>query len=238
MTTDVRSQRDYYARTAEHYDAMHVAPTDEHGRALAAFVGLAEMSGDVGSVLDVGAGTGRGLRMMMERWPEAHVMGIEPVAALREVGYAAGVPPARLQDGDALKLAFDDDAFDFVTETGVLHHVPQPLLAVAEMVRVARKGVMISDNNHIGGGSVLSRYLKFAAKGIGLMKPLIWLQTGGKMFRVSEGDGIFYTFTAFDCVPVLKKKFPFINVMNTTPSAGFDPYRNASHVMLFASKQG
>jgi ubiquinone/menaquinone biosynthesis C-methylase UbiE len=236
MTPDVQSQRDYYTRTAGHYDAMHVDPVDEHGRALAAFVGLAEMSGEVGSVLDVGSGTGRGLRTMMERWPKADVIGIEPVAALREVGYAAGIPKDRLQVGDALKLAFKDDSFDFVTETGVLHHVPQPLLAVMEMVRVARKGVMISDNNHIGGGSSLSRHLKFASKSLGLMKPLIWLQTGGKMFRVSEGDGVFYTFTAFDCVPVIKKKFSFIQVMNTTPTTGFNPYRTASHVMLFASK--
>jgi ubiquinone/menaquinone biosynthesis C-methylase UbiE len=236
MRADVQRQRDYYTMTAKRYDALHVKPADEHERALAAFLGLAEIWGEVGSALDVGAGTGRGVRKMTERWPKAHVIGIEPVAALREVGYASGLSRDRLLDGDALQLPFEDNSFDFVTETGVLHHISQPLIAVKEMVRVARKGVMISDNNHIGGGSSLSRHLKFAAKSLGLMKPIIWFQTGGKMFRVREGDGVFYTFTAFDCIIVIKEKFNFIQVMNTRPAAGFNPYRTASHVMLFASK--
>src|SRR3954469_22961785 len=98
MSDGVHRQREYYTRTAKHYDAMQVNPADEHGRALAAFIGLAEISGEVGSVLDVGAGTGRGLHKMMERWPKAHVVGIEPVAALREVGYAAGLSRDQLQD--------------------------------------------------------------------------------------------------------------------------------------------
>ncbi|HUB63238.1 MAG TPA: hypothetical protein VL996_02140, partial [Methylocella sp.] len=59
MSNVIKEQQDYYLRTAEHYDDMHVRQIDEHGKALGAFMGMAEVFGPVESVLDVGAGTGR-----------------------------------------------------------------------------------------------------------------------------------------------------------------------------------
>jgi ubiquinone/menaquinone biosynthesis C-methylase UbiE len=233
---EIQEQRQYYERTAPHYDAMHVNATDEHGRALGAFMGLAEVFGPITSVLDVGAGTGRAMNKLKARWPNAKIIGVEPTDALRKVGYTNGLSTDELIDGDALKLQFADNTFDYVVETGVLHHISHPLLAVKEMARVAKKGIMISDNNNIGHGNSIARATKYLTKSIGLWPALVWMQTGGKMYKTSEGDGVFYSFSAFDCVGSFKYKFPIIHYMNTEQCDGFNLYRGSSHVMIFARK--
>jgi hypothetical protein len=104
------------------------------------------------------------------------------------------------------------------------------------MARVARKGVMISDSNNIGQGRGLARYMKFLLKSAGLWRAFIWTTTGGKMYKMSEEDGIFYSFSAFDCVDSLRSKFTIIHFMNTEECTGFNLYRGSPHVMIFARK--
>jgi len=236
MSQDTRVQKNYYARTAQHYDSMHLQPADEHGKALSAFMGLAELMGPIESVLDVGAGTGRGVEKLKTRWPRARVMGVEPVAALREVGYAKGISRQELVDGDALNLPFANDSFDFVIETGVLHHIRTPLAAVTEMVRVAKKGVMISDCNNIGQGRSLAKLVKYGIKSMGLWSAFVFISTRGKMYKWSEGDGLFFSFTAFDCVKPVERKFPEVHYMNTTTVDGYNLYRSAPQLMIYACK--
>ena len=235
-SSEIQEQRQYYERTAGHYESIHVNASDDHGRALAAFMGLAEIFGPVNSVLDVGAGTGRAMTKLKAKWPNAQVIGVEPVDALREVGYRNGISSTELVPGDALKLDFADDAFDYVVETGVLHHISRPDLAVKEMARVAKKGIMISDTNNIGQGTYLVRVSKYIIKMTGLWTPLIWAQTGGKMYKKSVSDGVYYSFSAFDCVRDFRSKFPIIHYMNTEQCGGFSIYRDSSHVMIFARK--
>jgi ubiquinone/menaquinone biosynthesis C-methylase UbiE len=237
VSEETEAQRDYYSRTAEHYDAMHLRARDEHGKALGAFMGLAEVCGPVGSILDIGAGTGRAIEMLKGRWPRARVMGVEPVASLREEGYKKGIHEDELVAGDGLNLAFGDDSFDFVIETGILHHVRTPVAVVNEMTRIARKGIMISDSNNVGQGSAAVRVVKYVAKSLGLWPACVYLQTRGKMYKSSEGDGIFYSFSAFDCVAAPAKKFPVVHYMNSVRTKGFDLYRGAGHVMIFACKE-
>jgi ubiquinone/menaquinone biosynthesis C-methylase UbiE len=237
VSSEHNEQQEYYLRTAEHYDAMHVRQVDEHGKALSVFMGLAEVFGQVNSVLDVGAGTGRAIERLKARWPSAQVIGIEPVDALREVGHRKGIDFNVLVAGDALNLNFREDSFDFVIETGALHHIRTPIEAVKEMARVARQGVMISDSNNIGQGGAATRLIKFAIKSLGLWPTFVYLETRGKMYKSSEGDGIYYSFSAFDCVNAMKEKFPCVHYMNTVKSDGFDLYRGAPHVMIFATKE-
>src|ERR1700753_1961679 len=96
MQTQIAQQRAYYSRTAEHYDAMHINRLDEHGKALSAFLGLAQIFGPVGSVLDVGAGTGRAIEKIKAHWPDTKVVGIEPVDNLRAIGHKKGIPETEL----------------------------------------------------------------------------------------------------------------------------------------------
>ena len=216
---------------------MHVNSADEHGRALAAFMGLADVLDSTASILDVGAGTGRAVVKFKARWPDAKVIGVEPVEALRRVGYENGLSESELIDGDALQLPFDDNSFDYVVETRVLQHNSRPSLAVSEMVRVAKKGVMISDSNNVGQGGLLARFAKYMVKVAGAWSMLVCLQTRGRMYNVSEGDGVYYSFSAFGCVKDVSTKFPVINYLNTGRIGNSNLYRSSTHVMILAVKQ-
>jgi hypothetical protein len=78
------------------------------------------------------------------------------------------------------------------------------------MLRVARKGVVLSDNgNHPVGG------LRLMLQRLGLLKPLCRLllkreprQTRKEM--MSEGDGPTYVFSLDEVLPIIPQKFPRI----------------------------
>ena len=46
---------------------------------------------------------------------------------------------------NAEDISFEDSSFDFVFVKEALHHCPRPNLAIAEMLRCAEKGVLISE---------------------------------------------------------------------------------------------
>ena len=91
------------------------------------------------------AGTGRALQEIKRLCPDVFSMGIEPSAELRERGHLKGLSPTELLDGDAERLNFHNGEVDLVCAFSVLHHVPRPGVVVAEMLRVAKKAVFISD---------------------------------------------------------------------------------------------
>jgi ubiquinone/menaquinone biosynthesis C-methylase UbiE len=231
QNNDILLQREYYRKTAEHYDASHLGEI-EHVIALSAFVGLVRNFTHA-SFLDVGAGTGRGIAFLRSVFPESRIIGIEPVAELRAQAFAKGISKDAIIAGDALDLPFRDDEFDWVIETGVLHHIKEFRKATSEMCRVAKQGVLISDDNNLGQGTKLIRSAKWVMKAMGLWPAAMFLQTRGKGYKQSEGDGIFYSFCAFDCLAILKQKFPIIHFMNTVPS---EPSlrHSSSHVMIVA----
>lgn len=49
---------------------------------------------------------------------------------------------------DAEALPFDDESYDIVATKETLHHLPRPYLAIYEMLRVARKGVIIIEPHY------------------------------------------------------------------------------------------
>lgn len=232
---DISRQQEYYQATAATYNERHVSEQDEHALALAVFVAIAQHVRMTGSFLDVGFGTGRAMRILSEAFPEARVEGIEPVAALREQAKSLhGFTDAQIYEGDALNLPFDDNSFDWVVATGVLHHIRDWKRAIREMNRVASYGVLISDSNNIGQGGQRSRQMKKLIKQVGCWNLLVWLQTKGKMSKFSEGDGVYYSFCAFDALPLLSTKFTSINVMNTQGIASADLLGSVSHVAVIA----
>ena len=60
---------------------------------------------------------------------------------LEEARQAGKIPEYRVENAEA--LSFTDESFDYVFIKEALHHCPRPFLAVYEMLRVARKGVVI-----------------------------------------------------------------------------------------------
>ncbi len=230
-----RLQREFFSGQAGQYDAMHDPRSDENFLALEILAGALRYHGAT-SVLDVGAGTGRKVSLLQERLPGVRVVGLEPVSALRDIGYAGGIDPGQLIEGDALALPFGDGEFDFVTEFAVLHHVREARRAIAEMIRVARRGIFISDSNNFGQGSFWARTGKQLFRSLGLWPVVDLVKTGGKGFKVSAGDGVAYSFSPYSHLRFIARQCPAIYSFNTDPTPG-GHYRSAGHVGLLALKR-
>jgi ubiquinone/menaquinone biosynthesis C-methylase UbiE len=232
---EIEIQRAYYAETAQHYDDAHVNQEGEHDFALRFLIGAVQLLG-IRSILDVGSGTGRGLLEFTRVMPEITAVGIEPSAELREIGYSKGLSRSQLIDGDAMKLTFDDSSFDLVCEFGALHHIPIPSKAVAEMLRVSRKAIFISDVNNFGQGGSLSRLVKQAINAVGLWPLADRIKTKGKGYVMSEGDGLVYSYSVFNDYKQIRAVCESVHLLNTTDSGG-NLYRSASHVAVLGIKR-
>lgn len=191
--TPEQIQAAYYERTAIAYDDMHGAVDSDHYAALE-FIDAISNAFGLNTFLDVGAGTGRGVRFLLSRGRD--VRGVEPVGALIEEGERNGLPKALIALGDGKELPYEDSSIDAVFECGVLHHVARPERVVGEMMRVARKAVFLSDANRFGQGRL--RLLKLALYKLNLWNAARFVQTKGKMYSISEGDGLYYSYSIFD----------------------------------------
>jgi len=231
---EIRRQREYYERTAAEYDQWHVHDDDEHTLALAFASGIINWLG-IHSVLDVGSGTGRAIHFLKRHCPGVKVVGLEPVAALREVGYSQGLSQLELIAGDATTIDAANESYDLVSEFGVLHHVREPSLAVAEMLRVARRAVFFSDSNNFGQGSPASRTIKRGLRATGLWPLANWIKTRGKGYSESHGDGVAYSYSVFDNHDQIARHCRHVHVLNTAGD-GRCTYQRASHVALLGIK--
>jgi SAM-dependent methyltransferase len=235
QAAEVDIQRKYYAATAHRYYDMHNSHyTDEHYFALSLLLGSLDYFG-IRSILDVGAGIGRAVAYLKTKRPDLKIVGVEPVEELRQIGRQHGIPNEDLIDGDALNLHFRDGEFDMVCEFGVLHHIRTPGIAVSEMLRVAKKAVFISDANNFGQGSAVARAIKQLVNAIGLWKIVDLIKTKGKGYSLSEGDGLSYSYSAFNSYSQIRSKCMRTHVINTSDGR-INPYRSAGHVALLGVK--
>ena len=228
-------QRAYYERTASAYDGLHTSrQDDEHYVALDFIDSLCDRL-RLETLLDVGAGTGRGVRFLRER--HRNVRGVEPVPALTD---QSDLPKGSIICGDGYALPFGHASFDAVFECGALHHVADPRGFVAEMTRVARRAVFLSDCNRFGQGCRATRALKFALYKARLWPAIRFVQTRGKMYSVTAGDGIAYSYSVYDSYDQLAQWADEIWVLPThsaSPAASWlNPLLTASHVLLCAFK--
>jgi ubiquinone/menaquinone biosynthesis C-methylase UbiE len=230
----------YYERSASAYDNMHNASDDhEHNLALQ-YIDMIGSAFGLQTFLDVGAGTGRGVCFLRDRGK--YVRGIEPVAAMIERAELNGVPPGVLLQGSGYELPFEDGAFDAVFECGVLHHVAEPARMVAEMIRVAKQAVFLSDSNRFGQGSHVARLLKTALYKAGLWRAARFVQTKGKMYTISEGDGLQYSYSVFDSYGLLAEQTQQIWLLPTAGGGSnrrswLHPLLTSTHILLCAFKE-
>lgn len=121
---------------ARDYNAM------DHGQVNRAFVEdfLAHWGGS-GRVLDVGTGTAQIPIELCRRHSTASVVAVDLAASMIRLG-EHNVAQAGLRDRiqlqllDAKQLPFADGAFSAVMSNSIVHHIPLPGEALAEMVRV------------------------------------------------------------------------------------------------------
>ena len=234
-------QAEYYKKSAQFYDEMHIKEGDEHFVALKYISNFLKMF-DVHSALDVGCGTGRAIKYFSENHPEIKIIGIEPV---KELIYQAvnknKISPESVICGSGESLSFENASFDIVCAFGVMHHVPKPDLIIKEMMRVAKKAIFISDSNRFGQGSILARWTKLLLYKIKLWHIIDLIKTKGKGYTFSEGDGVAYSYSIFDSYNQLAKWADKIILIPTSKKichkiSWFHPLITSSHVLICAIK--
>ena len=138
----MRSERAqaYFSRNASEWDELrrlHVSDAAVEAALLDA-VGTAP----VGSLLDLGTGTGRMLQLLEGLYD--HGTGIDASRDMLTVARAnldkGGVVKASVRQGDIFNLPVDGQEFDLVTIHQVLHFLDQPQLALSEAARVLKPG--------------------------------------------------------------------------------------------------
>ena len=232
MSTDAeRRQQAYYARTAVQYNDMHVNDHDEHALALHHIAGYLNII-EAESVLDTGCGTGRAISFLQERFPDMRIRGNDPSGELLA---ASGLPIDILDCVSSEQLPYPDGSFDAVVECAVLHHVAKPDRIVAEMLRVARKAVFLSDSNIYGQGRLTARVIKLALATAGLLDGINWIRRGGKRWYYSEGDGVAYSYSVFDSYQQLSQACDRVVALPLS-GTGRTALLGSSHVLLCGFK--
>lgn len=183
-----QSLNEYYARTADAYDRMHVSEDDEHYTALRLTMPYVRLHG-IRSVLDVGCGTGRALTWYDRVLHEPHLCGLDPCKEL--LAKAQDRPPhARLVVGTGEQMPFKSGEFDLVLATGIMHHVDDPGGCIREMFRVARRAVLVSDHNNFAFGGRFARRLRLGLKSIGLLGVFTFIRNGFRRKGYTEDGNI------------------------------------------------
>ena len=234
----VAIQRRYYTETAAKYDTMHAGEGDSGPEIIGAVCGLLRMIRPR-TLLDVGAGTGRGVSYFRREFPGLSAFGIEPVAALIEQSIAKGLPRGTLLRASGDALPFPDDSFDVVCSFAILHHVREPNRPVKEMLRVARKAVVIADRNRFGQGSRPMRFVTLALYQTGLWGVVNYLKTGGKGYLITEGDGLAYSYSvydSFDCLAQACSRLLVLSAHPERPKSWFYPLLTSSGMIIAALK--
>jgi len=200
-------QAAFYERIASEYDQRSAHEAAVVTAALE-FVNI--LSGMVGAntFLDVGAGTGRCMQYFLDRGKD--IRGIEPVAQLIEQAERNGIPAGIIQQGSGYSLPYPDNSIDACIECAVLHHVAEPERVVSEMMRVARRAVFLVDSNRFGHGCYVARIAKLVLYKLGLWKAARFIQTRGRMYSFTEGDGVAYSYSVFDSYHQLAKWADYI----------------------------
>jgi ubiquinone/menaquinone biosynthesis C-methylase UbiE len=209
----VSRMRDYYAKTAHLYNSWHCDPSNSssHNYSIRELVRLIERS-NAKSMLDVCCGTGRAVKSVLDFGIDARGIDISP--ELIQVGVnELGIPIDRLSVGDATALPFEDAQFDVSCILGALHHTARPKAIIGEMLRVSKRGIIVSDEgNHFSGG------IKSALVSMRIFEPVYRMlfkrppRQSRRQFA-SDGDGPTFVFSVEEVIPQLREKFPLIRTL-------------------------
>jgi ubiquinone/menaquinone biosynthesis C-methylase UbiE len=130
------------AEEARDYDAMDHAAVN--ARFVADFLAAHDRCRG-GEILDVGTGPARIAIALCQADPAARLLAADLADAMLELArrnVAAAGLEARIEciQGDAKALPWPDGRFEAVISNTIVHHIPEPAPALAEMVRLVANG--------------------------------------------------------------------------------------------------
>jgi SAM-dependent methyltransferase len=146
-------------------------------------------------VLEVGVGAGTDFLQWVRAGAHAHGIDLTEEAVAHVTNRLAlyNLAAADIRVGDAEKLPYPNDSFDLVYSWGVIHHAPDTLACLQEIIRVTKPGgvvkVMIYNRRSL---FALYRYLQsalFKGKPFQSIKQVLYLHQespGTKAFTVGE----------------------------------------------------
>ncbi len=130
----------YFAAHADHWDSLrslHVPETDVEA-AMRRLLG----AGKLGTLVDIGTGTGRIVELFAQQADAA--IGIDRSPEMLRVARgkltSAGLAGWELRQGDIMALPLDPSSADTLVLHQVLHYLPAPETAIAELARIVRPG--------------------------------------------------------------------------------------------------
>jgi len=152
-------------QAAAHYEDWYQTPEGRRADGLekASLRRLLQDAPHARSVLEMGCGTGHFTRWLGDR-------GLAPVGLDRSapmLARATALNGAPLVMGDAHRLPFADGAFDLAAFVTTLEFLERPSQALAEALRVARRGLLLG---------VLNRWspLGLQRRLVGLFRPMVY----------------------------------------------------------------
>ena len=130
------NHRQFFDEAAVEWDASEVEGTHSHLREIVAGLGIEPGS----TVLDVGTGTGALVPLLLEATDgKGQIVALDFSGEMLRRAQAKGRPVAYVQ-GDAQRLPFRAETFDWVICNAVFPHFPDKRRALNEASRVLREG--------------------------------------------------------------------------------------------------
>ena len=130
------NHREFFDQAAVEWDALEVEETQTRLREIVTGFGIEPGS----AVLDVGSGTGVLLPLLLEATDgEGQIVALDFSGEMLSRAQAKGHPVACVQ-GDAQRLPFPAETFDWVICNAVFPHFPDKRRALDEASRVLREG--------------------------------------------------------------------------------------------------
>jgi len=134
----------YFAVHAEAWDSirsLHVAESAVE-RAIEAAMGAKDGTGSLGTLVDIGTGTGRMIELLGPAAKQA--LGVDRSSEMLRLARVkldkAGIADASLRQADMYSLPLGSGSADSVIIHQVLHYAQAPAAAIAEAARVLRPG--------------------------------------------------------------------------------------------------
>lgn len=233
MDRTAERQASYYTQTSADYDDARVSATDEHAIAPSLHVRvhrrlrLFERAGRR-------RWDGARRRMSLTTPSRDHGQGRRACAGTDRSSRDQALHRRRADRARQRRSApFPERSFDVVCGTGVLHHVRDPEPGIAEMTRVARHAIFLSDMNRFGTGSLVAGGAKLLLWKLRIWRVVDRLETRGRGYRVGPSDGVSFLYSVDDSLKALSAWADRTFLVPTVPARSrtwFHPLLSADHV--------